>query len=108
MDVEKQARWNFISEVRWPIPVASIAICANEEFVPLTSIGSKHLNDRTAVVRAAHRTSGIRGLTFRRFPLAGGTIVTVDRSAKNISSWSTYLPKDCVATMVSLGWDKTT
>jgi hypothetical protein len=32
----------------------------------------------------------------------------VDRSANNIANWSTYLPADCVAVMVSLGWDRTT
>jgi len=37
-----------------------------------------------------------------------GTMVSVDRSAKNIAEWSTYLPSDCVAVMVSLGWDRTT
>jgi len=33
---------------------------------------------------------------------------TDDRAAKNIASWSSYLPRDCVAMMVSLGWDRTT
>ena len=104
MDVEKQARLNFISAVRWTSPITSRAI----KIVPLTSIGIQRLNDRSTVVRAAHRTSGIKGLTLRRLPLTTGTTVTGDHSAKNISSWLTYLSKDCVAKMVSLGWDKTT
>ena len=33
---------------------------------------------------------------------------TADRSAQNIAGWSSYLPADCVAVMVSLGWDHTT
>ncbi len=31
-----------------------------------------------------------------------------DRSEKNIATWSSYLPADCVDLMVSLGWDRTT
>ena len=30
------------------------------------------------------------------------------RSAKNIAAWSAFLPADCVAAMILLGWDRTT
>jgi hypothetical protein len=30
------------------------------------------------------------------------------RSARNISLWMSYLPKDCVKTMIRMGWDQTT
>ena len=30
------------------------------------------------------------------------------RSVKNITTWNTYLPSDCVRTMVRMGWDYTT
>ena len=30
------------------------------------------------------------------------------RSAKNIQQWNSYLPADCVRTMVRMGWDYTT
>lgn len=30
------------------------------------------------------------------------------RSVKNILEWNTYLPADCVRTMVRMGWDYTT
>jgi hypothetical protein len=30
-----------------------------------------------------------------------------DHSERNIADWSSYLPADCVATMISLGWDRT-
>jgi hypothetical protein len=33
---------------------------------------------------------------------------TDHQSSKNITTWSSYLPTDCVAMMVSLGWDRTT
>jgi hypothetical protein len=29
-------------------------------------------------------------------------------SARNITSWRTYLPEDCVLTMIKMGWDHTT
>jgi hypothetical protein len=30
------------------------------------------------------------------------------RSRKNISQWRSYLPEDCVDTMIRMGWDVTT
>lgn len=30
------------------------------------------------------------------------------RSAANISNWSSYLPPDCVRSMVRMGWDVST
>ena len=30
------------------------------------------------------------------------------RSEKNIAEWSSYLPADCVNTMISMGWDVST
>jgi len=30
------------------------------------------------------------------------------RSAENIMRWRSYLPEDCVTTMVRMGWDQTT
>lgn len=32
----------------------------------------------------------------------------IARSAKNILEWNSYLPLDCVKTMVRMGWDRTT
>jgi hypothetical protein len=29
-------------------------------------------------------------------------------SAANIDSWKSYLPDDCVAAMIKMGWDRTT
>jgi hypothetical protein len=29
-------------------------------------------------------------------------------SAKNISLWKSYLPRDCVESMISMGWDHST
>jgi hypothetical protein len=30
------------------------------------------------------------------------------RSCRNIRSWREFLPEDCVAAMISMGWDLTT
>jgi hypothetical protein len=30
------------------------------------------------------------------------------RSAKNILLWESYLPSDCVKTMIYMGWDRST
>jgi hypothetical protein len=30
------------------------------------------------------------------------------RSRKNISRWRSYLPEDCVAMMIKMGWDRST
>jgi hypothetical protein len=30
------------------------------------------------------------------------------RSAGNIEQWRSYLPEDCVSTMIKMGWDQTT
>jgi hypothetical protein len=30
------------------------------------------------------------------------------RSARNIAAWESYLPPDCVAAMIKMGWDRTT
>jgi hypothetical protein len=35
-------------------------------------------------------------------------IHAVGRSTENIADWTSYLPADCIETMVSLGWDHTT
>jgi hypothetical protein len=32
----------------------------------------------------------------------------ITRSAQNIREWMAYLPRNCVETMIRMGWDKTT
>ncbi len=29
-------------------------------------------------------------------------------SARNILQWKAYLPRDCIARMIAMGWDRTT
>jgi hypothetical protein len=94
MDSDQQARWSFISEVRWPPAAATSAHRVSHGPLPMTAIGNLLPTRRISDVRAVRQSPG--------------TIVTVERSAKNIANWSTYLPADCVAVMVSQGWDRTT
>ncbi len=94
MDSDQHARRSFISEVRWPPGAATSAQRVSHRPLPLTPIGNLLPNRRIADPRAVRQASG--------------TMVTVDRSAKNIADWSSYLPANCVAVMVSHGWDRTT
>jgi hypothetical protein len=94
MDSDQQARWSFISEVRWPPGAATSAHRISHGPLPMTAIGNLFPNRRIADPRAVRQ-----GL---------GTMVTIDRSARNIADWSSYLPANCVAVMVSHGWDRTT
>jgi hypothetical protein len=41
-------------------------------------------------------------------PAAGRSASLDERSTKNIATWSSYLATDCIAAMVSRGWDRTT
>lgn len=34
--------------------------------------------------------------------------VQAARSARNIETWSAYLPQQCIETMIELGWDRST
>jgi hypothetical protein len=45
----------------------------------------------------------------RTLPTAGrGGTAEAARSKDNISRWLSYLPADCVRTMIRMGWDVTT
>jgi len=41
-------------------------------------------------------------------PYAAGSRSEVARAAANVEAWMTYLPRDCVRTMVLEGWQWTT
>ena len=38
----------------------------------------------------------------------GRTYADVVRSENNVLQWMSYLPEDCIKTMVAMGWDVTT
>jgi hypothetical protein len=61
------------------------------------------------------KDTAIRGPRRSRFPFRVKTLGHVPlraadarRSVKNILQWNSYLPSDCVRTMVRMGWDYTT
>jgi len=41
-------------------------------------------------------------------PVAGVYDAEVARSEENILRWMSYLPEDCIRTMILMGWDLTT
>jgi hypothetical protein len=58
---------------------------------------------RQPVCPTLHRRSAERALF--HVPLCAADAA---RSAKNISLWKSYLPTECVRTMIRMGWDYTT
>jgi hypothetical protein len=40
--------------------------------------------------------------------VAGVNCADVARSENNILQWMSYLPEDCIRTMIAMGWDVTT
>jgi hypothetical protein len=36
------------------------------------------------------------------------TVADVARSDSNVLQWMSYLPEDCINTMIAMGWDVTT
>jgi hypothetical protein len=45
------------------------------------------------------------GATLKNVPL---NAVEAEHSERNILQWTSYLPEDCVKTMIEMGWDVTT
>jgi len=98
MDIDQQVRWSFISVVRWPPGAGPSANRTRQGPLPMTPIGSLTPSRRMSDARTTRYAGTIQ---------SPRTMPTVDRSAKNIETWSAYLPAECVAVMVSLGWDRT-
>jgi hypothetical protein len=62
---------------------------------------------RVRAVRTPHWLSGF--VTAPDVPAAHRVVSPTDaRAAANIAEWSSYLPANCVRTMISLGWDRST
>lgn len=75
-------------------------------YIPATSKGifmdtGNFPQPRMPLFRAAASSGGNEN--------SGKPIATTSaRSVGNVESWNSYLPADCVSTMIELGWDKTT
>jgi hypothetical protein len=91
MNSQKQAPGNSIQEINWGNAFRAQVIRSNpKEALPDPHWLSTFMTSPTGVDAAIDMRA------------------TDDKSAKNIASWSSYLPTDCVVVMVSLGWDRTT
>jgi hypothetical protein len=95
MEISKKARWNFVSEVRWPMHAVAVSTLSIEP-LPLAS-----RRDLWAVY-------GMRRNADARAALTAAGLVDVDRAAQNIDEWSSYLAPECVKRMVALGWHQST
>jgi hypothetical protein len=63
------------------------------------------INEKQKTPRSALRRSHSHKTIRRRTPLRAAD---AKRSVRNILLWNSYLPSDCVKTMVRMGWDYTT
>jgi hypothetical protein len=108
MNTEKQSPVSILADIEWnnasktpaPRTTLNVPIVMFADFIgePQPPIKPARIANWTGRVLS----SPTRGRASNR------TGRTVDRSAQNIADWSSYLPADCVAAMVSLGWDHTT
>jgi hypothetical protein len=57
-----------------------------------TIFAATHVQPRLSTAEIAEWAIGVRSL----------------RSQGNVLLWRTYLPEDCVNTMIRMGWDRTT
>jgi len=64
-----------------------------------------HLHTREKSVMQPRQHSGER--TQEQAP-DGGYAACVERSEQNVRDWMTYLPQDCVDSMIRMNWDVTT
>jgi hypothetical protein len=63
------------------------------------------IEDTHLGARRRASTDSRRQADLTRIPLRAAD---ARRSVKNILHWNTYLPPNCVRTMVRMGWDYTT
>jgi hypothetical protein len=107
MEVSKQARSDFISQVKWPI-YARPTNCLGIQPLSLAPVGEARAIDRMRHTSNVRHAARITAALLSRFHLNGDVIVNIDRSAQNIVDWLSYLPAGCVTRMVSLGWHEST
>ena len=64
---------------------------------------NKNVEDTTTSIRVYRRSE--RDMPSGHIPLRAAD---ARRSVRNILEWNSYLPSDCVRSMVRMGWDYTT
>jgi len=62
-------------------------------------------NAKNKTTPRSGRSRQSRDTTLGHIPLRAAD---ARRSVRNILQWNTYLPSDCVRSMVRMGWDYTT
>ena len=66
------------------------------------------LTDLKAALEGAAMMDGTTAAPESAVDCQGKSAARKARSAANIAKWSTYLPPDCVQSMVRMGWDDST
>jgi hypothetical protein len=51
---------------------------------------------------------GSSGSSHAVVAISAGSDGNVERSESNILRWMSYLPEDCIKTMIAMGWDVST
>jgi hypothetical protein len=110
MNIDQPASQQVISHVNSPRPVnlTTVRFDVNAPPMTLNSLNSRMpVVPRSRLVTVSPRASS-RGLNLRPAIPHRSLDSTVDRSAQNITTWSSYLPADCIQLMILHGWDHST
>jgi hypothetical protein len=107
MNLEKQSPGEPFTGLGFERTFKSAAIHTNPRISHwmLTDFG--RASERTGAARMAHEKSRFVDSPTAAF-LSSGSNMKLDRSAQNLADWSSYLPAECIAVMVALGWNRTT
>lgn len=108
MNVDPKAPGDFISKVRWQLPARLAEVRGNTSPLPIASLGNIRAAGTIDTASGGRGAPSVKFLTVRAPRARGAATLNVGRSAQNRASWATYLPVECVAVMISLGWDRST
>jgi hypothetical protein len=108
MQFDERASRDFFAGIRWEPSARPPAIRIQSE-APDTSwtgyVRTARKIQRVRNINSIHRSSTHK---LHHSQSTNRTDTDLERSMRNIADWSSYLPQDCVTTMISLGWDRST